>query len=68
MKRTMVVYAYFGVLSVLFPVKGASMLRLHGSKLPVADTGQHPWLCPGFTIRYLPPLLLPVESTVSGIR
>ncbi len=36
------------LLPSLFPVKGASNLRPHGSKPPVARTGQHPWVDPGW--------------------
>ncbi len=39
----------------LFPVKGASKLRLHGSETPVAQTGQHPWLQPRC-------LILPIQN------
>ncbi len=38
------------LLPSLFPVKGASEKRPHGSVPPVARTGQHPWLYPGWKI------------------
>ncbi len=38
------------LLPSLFPVKGASKLRPHGSEPPVLRTGQHPWLRPGWKI------------------
>ncbi len=38
------------LLPFVFPVKGASEQRLHGSEPPVARTGKHPWLCSGFKV------------------
>ncbi len=38
------------LLPSLFPVKGASKYRPHGSETPVARTGHHLWLRPGWKI------------------
>ncbi len=38
------------LLPPLFRVKGSSKQRMHGSKPPVARTGQHPWLRSGYKI------------------